>query len=144
MIHLNVFQGTIRVAVILIHPPSFPLNKDNTMHKSTYTAIFGNTAARLLTRNMSKMRIGKKDAGGGEGIPYDAVTVTDILRVINGGDLPRHISLYNQSLDFFKWYLNEDVPEDLVSVDGSLLSLYDLEFLGRKWNEYIQIATEEE
>ena len=114
------------------------------MHKSIYTAIFGNTAARLLTRNMSKMRIGKKDAGGGEGIPYDAVTVTDILRVIKGGDLPRHISLYNQSLDFFKWYLNEAVPEDLVSVDGSLLSWYDLEFLVEKWNEFVQIATEEE
>ena len=102
------------------------------------------TAARLLTRNMSKMRIGKKDAGGGEGLPYDAVTVTDILRVIKGGDLPRHISLYNQSLDFFKWYLNEAVPEDLLSVDGSPLSWYDLEFLGRKWNEFVQIATEEE
>ena len=81
---------------------------------------------------MSKMRIGKKDAGGGEGIPYDAVTVTDILRVIKGGD------------DFFKWYLNEAVPEDLVSVDGSLLSWYDLEFLVEKWNEFVQIATEEE
>ena len=102
------------------------------------------TAARLLMRNMYKMRIGKKDAGGGEGIPYDAVTVTDILRVIKGGDLPRHISLYNQSLDFFKWYLNEAVPEDLLSVDGSPLSWYDLEFLGRKWNEFVQIATEEE
>ena len=58
--------------------------------------------------------------------------------------MPRHISLYNQSLDFFKWYLNEDVPEDLVSVDGSLLSWYDLEFLVEKWNEFVQIATEEE
>ena len=58
--------------------------------------------------------------------------------------MPRHISLYNQSLDFFKWYLNEAVPEDLLSVDGSPLSWYDLEFLGRKWNEFVQIATEEE
>ena len=52
--------------------------------------------------------------------------------------------LYNQSLDFFKWYFNEAMPEDLLSVDGSPLSYYDLEFLGRKWDEYIQIATEEE
>ena len=81
-----------------------------------------NAAARLLTRNMPEMWTGKNRAGGGKGIPYEEVTVFDILRVIKGGDLPRHISLYNQSLDFFKWYLHEDVPEDLVSVDGSPLS----------------------
>ena len=103
-----------------------------------------NTAARLLTRNMPEMWTGKNRAGGGKGIPYEEVTVFDILRVIKGGDLPRYISLYNQSLDFFKWYLNEDVPEDLVSVDGSPLSWYDLEFLVEKWNEFVQIATEEE
>ena len=103
-----------------------------------------NAAARLLTRNMPEMWTGKNRAGGGKGIPYEEVTVFDILRVIKGGDLPRHISLYNQSLDFFKWYLNEAVPEDLLSVDGSPLSWYDLEFLGRKWNEFVQIATEEE
>ena len=115
-----------------------------TLFGENMAAIQVSTACRLLVRNMPEMRTGKNKAGGGEGIPYEEVTVFDILRVIKGGDLPRHISLYNQSLEFFKWYLNEAVPEDLLSVDGSPLSWYDLEFLGRKWNEYIQIATEEE
>lgn len=115
-----------------------------TLFGENMAAIQVSTACRLLVRNMPEMWTGKNRAGGGKGIPYEEVTVFDILRVIKGGDLPRHISLYNQSLDFFKWYLNEDVPEDLVSVDGSLLSWYDLEFLVEKWNEFVQIATEEE
>ena len=73
-----------------------------TLFGENMAAIQVSTACRLLVRNMPEMRTGKNKAGGGEGIPYEEVTVFDILRVIEGGDFPRHFALYEQSRGFFR------------------------------------------
>ena len=99
-------------------------------------------AGELLEKDMPEARFNDENTGG-KGKKKEKVTAKDILRVLGRDDILRHMSIFLQSLGFFEWFINQDVPVNIKDVDGCFLSWNDLDFLATKWNEYLVIATEE-
>ena len=100
-------------------------------------------ATIILEKDMPDVRFNETKTGG-KGIPLEKVTGMDILRVLGAEDIMRNTTMFMLLLDFFEWFINENVPVNIKIKDGSYLSWNDLEFLAAKWNEFVVMHTEEE
>lgn len=87
----------------------------------------------LASANMGQIFCGNEKVGKEA---RDCSSVADIISIINGEDMMRNMVLTMQTIDFFKYFLDQNEPdEDDEDVDGSPLSWCDLSFILQKWNE---------
>lgn len=94
----------------------------------------------LLAKNMPTVVIGGKESGG-KGQPFSDVKGIDVVQVMSGADIWRHMILYQQTLRFLNWYLNQDILDDVVADDGNFFDWDDLEYVEKRWNEYLDEET---
>lgn len=65
-------------------------------------------------------------------------SVLDIKRVLKRDDLIRGTGQFIQLQGFLEWILEQDEPEEPKNGDDFVM-WYDIEFLGKKWNEYVRM-----
>ena len=67
------------------------------------------------------------------------VSALDILQVFTGNDLMKHGALSVQLNSFLTWLLDEEIPEP----NDSGILWYDIESVGKRWNEFAMMKMEE-
>ena len=67
------------------------------------------------------------------------VSTSDILQVFTGNDLMKHGALSVQFNSFLTWLLDEEIPEP----NDSGILWYDIESVGKRWNEFAMMKMEE-
>ena len=67
------------------------------------------------------------------------VSTSDILQVFTGNDLMKHGMLSVQLNSFLTWLLDEEIPE----ANDSGILWYDIESVGKRWNEFAMMKMEE-
>lgn len=68
----------------------------------------------------------------------EKISTLDIINVLNGNDLFRHTGQFIQLQGFLMWILEQDEPKD----DDDFIMWYDIDFIGKKWNEYVRMMRE--
>lgn len=68
----------------------------------------------------------------------EKVSTLDIINVLNGNDLFRHTGQFIQLQGFLMWILEQDEPGD----NDDFIMWYDIDFIGKKWNEYVRMMRE--
>ena len=105
---------------------------------AVYTAV----ATAMLAKDMPEAFFNGVKSGG-KGIAPKKVKASDIINVLNGNDLLRHTTLFQQSMDFMTWFFEQDVPEDLYDEQGSPMLWYAAEHIGEMWNKYAMMTMAE-
>ena len=67
------------------------------------------------------------------------VSALDILQVFTGNDLMKHGMLSVQLNGFLTWLLDEEIPEP----DDSEILWYDIQSVGKRWNDFAMMKMEE-
>ena len=65
----------------------------------------------------------------------EKISTLDIINVLNGNDLFRHTGQFIQLQGFLMWILEQDEPGD----NDDFIMWYDIDFIGKKWNEYVHM-----
>ena len=100
------------------------------------SVILASQALWLLSLDMPTI-ISNGIESGGTGQPIKDVEGREVVRVLCGYDVIRNMSLFQQTIRFLNWLLNQEVPEGLTDSDGCSICWYDLEFVNRMWNEFV-------
>lgn len=100
------------------------------------SVILASQALWLLSLDMPTI-ISNGIESGGTGQPIKDVEGREVVRVLCGYDVIRNMSLFQQTISFLNWLLNQEVPEGLTDSDGCSRCWYDLEFVNRMWNEFV-------
>lgn len=101
------------------------------------SVILASQALWLLSLDMPTI-INNGIESSGKGQPVKNVKGRDVVRVLCGYDVIRNMSLFQQTIRFLNWLLNQKVPEGLTDSDGCSICWYDLEFVNRMWNEFVE------
>ena len=94
-------------------------------------SVFGLAAYESLKTDFGTMRLGDEPVGGGAA--KEEPSVLETFGVLTGNDMLRHTVAMLQASGFVSWLLDQKCSYDMDE------PWYSLEWLGKKWNEYIPI-----
>lgn len=98
--------------------------------------ILAYAASQLAEEDFPTVTIGGEKSGG-KGVKNNVLPAVSVLI---GADMTRRHALFMQTYGFFKWFIEQEAPNDATDVFSFW---YDHDFLVKKWNEYAAMEMEE-
>lgn len=98
--------------------------------------ILAYAASKLAEEDFPTVTIGGEKSGG-KGVKNNVLPAVSVLI---GADMTRRHALFMQTYGFFKWFIEQEAPNDATDVFSFW---YDHDFLVKKWNEYAAMEMEE-